>query len=176
MTETSWLERSIHWRRSGDVYAPWAASDGGHALELRLGDFPAEPLYTLLVDGVGVLNLDSLWPDAWQRIVVLRAEADGQDRRSLDAYVEHGGDFVLDGQDLGPSVERVFGEGLREYEWKRTVPAAEVPRLLEALGGSPGGDILDALEAWLVTHPPAQLEQLIAECAITSQFWSRIGD
>jgi hypothetical protein len=176
MTETGWLDRSIYWRRSGDVDAPWAASYGAHALRLRLGDFPAEPLYTLLVDGAEVLSLDSIWPDTWKRTVVLRAQADGQDRRSLDAYLEHTGDLALDGQDLGPSVERVFGEGIREYEWKRTVPAADIPRLLAALGASPGSDVLDALEAWLASHLPEQLERLILERGISSQFWSRAGD
>jgi hypothetical protein len=175
MRDTGWLDRSISWHRSGDVDAPWAARYGDHVLRLSLGDFPAEPLYTLLVDGVEVLSLDSTWPDGWQRTVVLRDETDGQDRRSLDAYLATNGDFVLDGQDLGPSVEWVFGEGIREYEWTRTVPAAEVPRLLVALGAT-GADVLDALEAWLATHTPGQLDTLIQACGISSEFWSRMGD
>lgn len=175
MTETGWLDRAIYWHRSGDVDAPWAASYDGHALNLRLGDSPAEPLYTLLVDGLEVLELESTWPDGWKRTVVLRHEADGPDRRALDAYLEPNGDFILDGQDLGPSVERLFGAGIREYEWKRTIPAAEVPKLLAALRAGPDGDVLNALERWLVTHPSQQLEQLIVKHAISSHFWSRMG-
>jgi hypothetical protein len=176
VTEESWLDRAIHWRRSGDVDAPWTAAYDGHALKLRPGDFPAEPLYTLLVDGAEVLSLDSVWPDGWKRTVVLRDEHHVADHRSLWAYVEHDGDFALDGQDLGPSVEGVFGAGIREYEWKRTVSAAEVPALLDALGGAEGSDVLDALEAWLSTHEPVELETLIQERNIPSTFWSRAGD
>jgi hypothetical protein len=78
MAETNWLDQSIYWHKSGDVYAPWAASHDGHALKLRLGDFPAEPLYTLLVDEVEVLSLDG-WPDGWKRVGVLQGERDGPD-------------------------------------------------------------------------------------------------
>jgi hypothetical protein len=176
MAERSWLERTIHWHRSANVYAPWAARYGHQLLSLRLGDFPAEPLYTLVVDGVDVLSLDSPWPDSWRRIVVLRDETYGQDRRSLEAYVQPNGDFVIDGQDLGSLVEQVFGEGIREYEWIRTVPAAEVPRLCELLGAPAHGNVLDALEAWLTRHEPRQLEQLIQEQGISNTFWTRMGD
>jgi hypothetical protein len=65
-TETNWLERSIHWQRTHDVCVPYAAECEGHALRLRLGDFPAEDRYTLLVDGVETVSL-STWPDAWER-------------------------------------------------------------------------------------------------------------
>ena len=66
MTDGSWLERPIRWRDTGDALVPAAARYGGHALELRLGDFPAEELYTLLVDGVAVLSF-SQWPTSWSR-------------------------------------------------------------------------------------------------------------
>jgi hypothetical protein len=33
---------------------------------IRLGDFPAEPLYTLLVDGAEIESFDA-WPAAWTR-------------------------------------------------------------------------------------------------------------
>jgi hypothetical protein len=34
--------------------------------EIRLNDFPAQPLYTLLIDGEAALDFDD-WPVAWQR-------------------------------------------------------------------------------------------------------------
>jgi hypothetical protein len=66
MTDSSWLERPIRWRDTGDVFVPYAATYGDHALALRLGDFPAEDLYTLLVDGVEALSFSG-WPKKWAR-------------------------------------------------------------------------------------------------------------
>jgi hypothetical protein len=66
MSDRTWLERSIHWRETGDPIVPYAAKDGDRVLALRLGDFPADELYTLLVDGVDVLSF-SAWPDRWVR-------------------------------------------------------------------------------------------------------------
>lgn len=183
MTDESWLDWQIHWRRSGDVDAPWEARYDDHVLRLRLGDFPAEMLYILVVDDVEVLCMDSPWPDGWFQTVVLRDKHYGKDHYSLLAYVRNG-DFVIDGQDLGPSVEQIFGEGIREYEWKRTVQAQEVPRLtrlLRAREGDytrrPGGlEVLDVLQTWLLTHDAGQLEPLIEEQGFTRIFWSRAGD
>jgi hypothetical protein len=112
----------------------------------------------------------------WRLTVVLRDEADGEDRRSLWAFVDKNGDFVIDGQDLGPSVERVFGEGIREYEWIRTIPSAEVPKLVNILGGSADTGVLEALETWLFRHQPTDLEKLIQEHDLSATFWSRLGD
>jgi hypothetical protein len=63
----NWLNRAIHWNKTGNVYTPYAATVDDHDLELRLGDFPAEPLYTLMVDGVEVVSLESDWPPGWRR-------------------------------------------------------------------------------------------------------------
>jgi hypothetical protein len=171
----SWLDGAIHWRKSRNAAVPWVASYKGRTLELRLGDFPAEPLYTLVADGVDVVTLGS-WPDDWIRTLVVRDERHGRDVRSLWAYVAPGGSFVIDGQDLGPGVERVFGEGIREYEWKRSIPAAEIPRVVEALEASPGTDVLVALETWLASHDASELESLIEERNVMNEFWSRAGD
>ncbi len=62
----TWLNQTIQWTRTGDVYAPYGARVDEHVLKLRLGDFPAEPLYTRLVDDVEVLSLDSVWPFSWK--------------------------------------------------------------------------------------------------------------
>jgi len=170
-----WLESEIWWYHSGDAFAPWAARYGGQTLALRLGDFPAEPLYTLVVDGIDALSVDD-WPAGWTRVVVLRDERDGQERRSLVAYVNPDNGLTIDGQDLGPSVEQWFGEGIREYEWMRTVDADEVPRLVELLGGPPGANVLDALEAWLPSHAATDLEKLIDEHELRGTVWRRTGD
>jgi hypothetical protein len=38
----------------------------GQTWLVRLGDFPAEPFYTLLIDGIEVESFDD-WPPAWTR-------------------------------------------------------------------------------------------------------------
>jgi hypothetical protein len=171
----SWLDRLIDWHKTRDPEIPWVAVYDGQELALHLGDFPAEPLYTLVVDGTAELAVED-WPVTWTRMLVLRDERDGPDRRSLLAYTAPNGDFVLDGQDLGPTVEHLFGEGIREYEWTRTIEASDVPSLVELLQSSPGTDVQLALEAWLTSHAAADLEKLIEAGGLASTFWSRVGD
>jgi hypothetical protein len=64
---TNWPTRTIAWQRSEEnpdiLYT--ANVDGQH-LAIYLGDFPAEDLYTLLVEDVPVEALND-WPAAWVR-------------------------------------------------------------------------------------------------------------
>ncbi|HVF15157.1 MAG TPA: hypothetical protein VM942_11190 [Acidimicrobiales bacterium] len=78
-----------------------------------------------------------------ERKVTLRAEHHGDDHRHLWAYVDEGGALHIDGQDLGPSTAIVSSDG--EYEWFKTMAAADVPRVVTLLGGAPGDDVLDVL-------------------------------
>lgn len=59
-------EAAVAWRRGPD--AEWIADAEveGRRWQVRLGDFPAEPLYTLVVDGEPLLSFDE-WPAAWRR-------------------------------------------------------------------------------------------------------------
>ena len=41
----------IRWEHSGDGEFPYHAEVDGRTLTVRVNDFPAEPLYTLIVDG-----------------------------------------------------------------------------------------------------------------------------
>lgn len=52
----------------------------------------------------------------------------GDERHRLDAVLGAAGDLVLEGQDLGRSVEEIFGDS--DFEYWRTVAAAHVPRVL----------------------------------------------
>lgn len=54
------------WEHTGDGVVPFRTSVGERTLTVRVNDFPAEPLYTLLVDGDEVEDLDD-WPDAWHK-------------------------------------------------------------------------------------------------------------
>ncbi len=62
----SLLEREITFRRTADAEIPYEAEVDGSRWTVRVNDFPAEPLYTLLVDGERAEDLDE-WPRAWQR-------------------------------------------------------------------------------------------------------------
>ncbi|MET7425669.1 hypothetical protein [Dactylosporangium sp. NPDC005555] len=56
----------IRWEHSGDGEFPYHAEVDGRALTVRVNDFPAEPLYTLIVDGSEMVDLDD-WPTVWRR-------------------------------------------------------------------------------------------------------------
>lgn len=60
------FERAIAWRKGPDPEYIWEAEVDGARWSVRLGDFPAEPLYTLLVEGREVASFDD-WPPAWRR-------------------------------------------------------------------------------------------------------------
>ena len=54
----------IHWHRTAHPDLPFSANVDGSQWQLRLNDFPAEPLYTLLIDGQPIGDLDDL-PPTW---------------------------------------------------------------------------------------------------------------
>lgn len=56
----------IAWEHTGDGELPYRARLGGRALAIRVNDFPAEPLYTLLADGQELADLDD-WPAGWDK-------------------------------------------------------------------------------------------------------------
>ena len=60
-------------------------------------------------------------------------------RPHVDAVLTDAGDLVFEGHDLNGWL------GSAEYEYWETVPAAMVPRVVAALGGAPGDDVLALL-------------------------------
>jgi len=58
------LERAVGWTRGDDLEMPWGALVDGQTWRVRLNDFPDEPMYALLVDGVPVGDFHD-WPEAW---------------------------------------------------------------------------------------------------------------
>ncbi len=62
-----------------------------------------------------------------------------RDRLFVQAVVTDDGDLVFEGQDLNGWL------GYAEYEYWVTAPAAVVPRVVAALGGEPGEDVLALL-------------------------------
>jgi len=61
-----WLGREVVWRDGASPVFPYVAGVDGHDLVIRLGDFPEEDLYTLIVDGVEVGAFND-WPSTWDR-------------------------------------------------------------------------------------------------------------
>ena len=57
----------------------------------------------------------------------------------MEAVLDDDGNLVFEGQDLNGWL------GYAEYEYWVTAPAALVPRVVTALGGSPGDDVLALL-------------------------------
>ena len=58
--------RSVQWRATGNGEFPYEADIESRRWTIRINDFPAEPMYTLLVDGAEVETFDG-WPPAWTR-------------------------------------------------------------------------------------------------------------
>ena len=65
-TEPSRRARRVSWRRTASAELPYEADVDGARWTVRVNDFPAEALYTLLVDGAPVEDFDG-WPAAWTR-------------------------------------------------------------------------------------------------------------
>jgi len=60
------LHTPMSWTRTADAEFPFSATGAdGTQLRVRLNDFPAQPLYTLLVDALPRASFDD-WPPAWR--------------------------------------------------------------------------------------------------------------
>jgi hypothetical protein len=84
-------DQPIAWEHTGDGEFPYRARVSEAGLLIRVNDFPAEPLYTLLVNGQPGCDLDD-WPACWARPGtpprLLRAAGLAQARRGrVDAIV-----------------------------------------------------------------------------------------
>jgi hypothetical protein len=72
---------------------------------------------------------------------------DDGSRLNLDASLELDGSLRISGHDLGPVTKSITPDG--EYEYWYSIAAEDVPALAVALGGQPGGDVIDLLkEDW----------------------------
>ena len=92
--------------------------------------------------------------------------------RSVIVMLTHAGDLVWSGQDLRPDVARL-PPGATEYEWSRTVPAAHVPALLAALGGTPHDNVVALVAASFDTD--VELEEFATKAGIPTEFDSWVS-
>jgi hypothetical protein len=114
-------------------------------------------------------------PEPWQLTLEHRDDNQGLWRRTLT--LRDDGSLVLEGHDLGRGVSEVFGEGVDEYEFARTVAADQVDQLRRALGVR-GDDELRATLEKRFARPGGShaFEQFLTEHGIRSEFWNRIGN
>jgi hypothetical protein len=110
-----------------------------------------------------------------QGSVVLREQRDADGVRHLSAAWREDGSLVIEGQDLGPGVERAFGEGYTEYEWAWTIPPDAVEATIVALGGGDGEGVLTLLQGY-AAHGERDPGSHLREAGVPIEFWSRVGD
>jgi hypothetical protein len=79
----------------------------------------------------------------------------------LEAYLDSGGNLHLDAQDLGQGTETVSSDG--EYEYFKTIAAADLRGLLDLLGATMGSDVLDVLGAKWTGTASYDLEERIRQ-------------
>jgi hypothetical protein len=107
-----------------------------------------------------------------RKIVVLRSTEDDHDMRHLQATLTSGGDVVIEGQDIGDSVEQIFG--CWEYEWTWTIRAADVAAFLEAMETS--GDVLSAMKKRFRGERAYELLSFLESHDVPHETWIRMGD
>jgi hypothetical protein len=103
-------------------------------------------------------------------VLIGEHDADGTRWRAVELTV--GGELVVVGQGLGPGVARFFG--CEEYEFRRTLTAADVARLRILLKVSDDDDLLGAIGRSFVDT--LSLEEFLVENGIPGSLWNRIGD
>lgn len=105
------------------------------------------------------------------RIVTLRSEhrPDGS-HLHLHAIHSPDGTLVLVGHDLGPVARPVSDD--EEYEYTKTIAAADVPRLVALLGGAASDDVLLLLDQLWSGDSSYELERILRESDIPVELWT----
>ena len=104
--------------------------------------------------------------------VILRDDVGPDDRRRLSARYASNGDLLIEGQDIGKSVEVFFG--FREYEWSWTVGQADHPKLLKALGSKK--NLLSEIKARFSGDDAGLIEDFLKSHGVPYSFSNRLGD
>jgi len=82
-----------------------------------------------------------------ETVTLFRLHTD-QVKVTIEARIDEAGNLVVEGYDIGKTVEEFWGDS--DYEYSVTVPAAETEKMF-AIIGVPRGDNL-ALLSWLQNH------------------------
>lgn len=111
------------------------------------------------------------------RTVTLEDRNDDRGLHQRSVTVDDDGTLRIEGHDLGAGVEGFWGQGLTEYEFIRTVNPSQTERLRAVLGIPVGEDLLAAVQQRFGRPGGArELERLLEDNDIASEFWSRVGD
>jgi hypothetical protein len=106
--------------------------------------------------------------------VTLRDTRDEDGSRQLSASLKGDGALLIEGQDLGPGVERFFGPGLTEYEWAWIIRPPGVKKLKLALACD--DDVLAALRDRFSGDAAADLQPFLVDNGVPYEPWSRVGE
>lgn len=90
------------------------------------------------------------------------------DQSHREVQLDADGDLVWAGHDMGPAVASVFGGS--EYEFLRTIRAAHLPALTQALSGRPGADVAQLV--WQRFESDVALNQFAEAHGIPTEFSS----
>jgi hypothetical protein len=63
---TNYLAERVAWRKTTDPKYPYEANVDGEKCLIRVNDFPDEHFYTLIVNGVEIVDFDD-WSAQWKR-------------------------------------------------------------------------------------------------------------
>ena len=96
-----------------------------------------------------------------------------RDGLTVAASLADDGALVISGQDL--RAESFFGSGNAEYEYALTVDADGVRRIVAALGGQAGDDVLELLRANGDNLVTTGEMTWLREIGIEPKFWSHLG-
>jgi hypothetical protein len=107
--------------------------------------------------------------------VTLRYLRDAEGLRRLDASRRDDGGILIEGQDLGPGVEQVWGEGLTEYEWAWSL-APEPSWRRSRRWAARTGRSTRAIGVWYAANGGLDPGIRLREAGVPVEFWSRVGD
>lgn len=60
------FDQEVSWRSTGDAVDVYRTGMGGEEWLIRVGDYPDERLYALVVNGIILREFDD-WPARWSR-------------------------------------------------------------------------------------------------------------
>lgn len=60
------FKQTVVWAKTEQAEFPYVAEINGQSWQLRINDFPAQPLYTLFIADQEIGSFDE-WSQAWQR-------------------------------------------------------------------------------------------------------------
>jgi hypothetical protein len=75
----------------------------------------------------------------------LRHVVHGEDSQFEGVVLTADGTVFVVGEDRGPRVTEIFGEGITSYEWVYVISPERVPDLRQVAGVAPDADVLEAV-------------------------------